>query len=122
MSATIPGCRTRRRRLAIPLDSPVHGGVGDDERGRNVENLVAEATESVEDGGVEGTGEGALAVSREGVGRNALGGRAACINEGMSIQFAFNCLFCSSPASLSPWRPENRSRGSGASHSEFQGR
>lgn len=66
---------------ALPLDSPVHHAVGDDERGDNVENLVAEATESVEDGGVEGTGEGPLAVGREGVGRNALGGRAACINE-----------------------------------------
>jgi hypothetical protein len=38
---------------------------------------VAETTEAVEDGSVEGTGKGTLAVGGEGVGGNALGGRAA---------------------------------------------
>ena len=64
--------------MILPLNGPVHGGVGNDEGRNNVEDLVAETTEAVEDSGVEGTGEGALAVRREGVGGNALGGRAAC--------------------------------------------
>lgn len=63
----------------LPLDSPVHGSVRSEEWRDNVEDLVTEATEGVEDRGVEGTGEGALAVGREGVSRNALGGRTACI-------------------------------------------
>lgn len=64
--------------LILPLNGPVHGSVGNDEGRNNVEDLVAETTEGVEDSGVEGTGEGALLVRREGVGGNALGGRAAC--------------------------------------------
>lgn len=51
---------------------------------------MTEATEGVEDGGVEGTGEGALAVGREGVSRNALGGRTACI---VAISDCFNSTF-----------------------------
>lgn len=64
----------------LPLNSPVHGSVGNYERGSDVENLVAEATEGVEDGGVESTSEGTLAVGGERVGGNALRGRAAWIN------------------------------------------
>lgn len=71
--------RTYHRIQVLPLNRPVHGSVGSNERRNNVEDLVTEATEAVEDGGVEGAGEGALAVGRERVGRNALGGRAACI-------------------------------------------
>jgi hypothetical protein len=62
----------------LPLDGPVHSSVGKDEGRGDVEDLAAETAESVEDGSVEGTGEGTLAVSRESVGRDALGGRAAC--------------------------------------------
>lgn len=61
----------------LPLNSPVHGSIGNKEGGHNVEDLVAETAEAVEDGSVEGTGKGTLAVGRERVGGNALGGRAA---------------------------------------------
>lgn len=61
----------------LPLNSPVQSSVGNDEGRNNVEDLSAETTESVEDGGVESTGEGALTVGGEGIGGNALGGRAA---------------------------------------------
>lgn len=75
----------------LPLNSPVHGGVGNDEGGRNVKDLVTEATEDVEDGSVSGTGQGTLAVGGEGVAGNALGGRAAywC-----SSQFLFSNSCC----------------------------
>lgn len=65
--------------LGIPLNSPVHGSIGNDERGRHVENLVTETAEGVEDGGVEGAGQGPLTVGREGVGCDTLGGRAAWV-------------------------------------------
>lgn len=39
---------------------------------------MAEATEGVEDGVVKGSGKRSLAVGREGVGGDPLGGRAAC--------------------------------------------
>lgn len=38
---------------------------------------MAETAEGVEDGSVEGTGKGTLAVGGERIGGNALGGRAA---------------------------------------------
>lgn len=63
----------------IPLDGPVHRSVSDDERGSDVEHLVPEASPGVEDGGVEGTRHGSLAVSGQGVGDDALlRGGAAC--------------------------------------------
>ena len=61
---------------SLPLDSPVHGSVGNDEGRNNVENLVAETAEGVEDGSVESTGKGTLAVRGQSVGGDALGGRA----------------------------------------------
>lgn len=61
----------------LPLNSPVHSSVGNDEGRHNVKDLATETTESVEDGGVESTSEGALTVGGEGIGRNALGSRAA---------------------------------------------
>lgn len=61
----------------LPLNSPVQSSVGNDKGGNNVEDLSAETTERVEDGGVESTGEGALTVGGEDIGRDALGGRAA---------------------------------------------
>lgn len=63
---------------SVPLNSPVHGGISDQERRSHVENLVTETTEGVEDGVVEGTGKRSLAVGREGVGSDPLGRRAAC--------------------------------------------
>jgi hypothetical protein len=84
----------------LPLNGPLHGSVGDDEGRHNVENLLAETTEGVEDGGVSGTGEGTLTVRGQRVGGDALGGRAACecdisdrvelVNPAMSL-----CVFSS---------------------------
>jgi hypothetical protein len=71
------GRTPRQGRSILPLNSPVHGSVGDNEGRNNVENLVAEPTEAVEDGSVEGTSKGTLAVGGERIGGNALGGRAA---------------------------------------------
>lgn len=64
-------------RNILPLNGPVQSSVGNDKGRNNVENLSTETTESVEDGGVESTGEGALTVGGEGIGGDALGGRAA---------------------------------------------
>jgi hypothetical protein len=61
----------------IPLNGPVQSSVGNDEGRDNVKDLSAETTESVEDGSVESTGEGTLTVGGEGIGGDALGGRAA---------------------------------------------
>lgn len=66
-----------RKGKSIPLNSPVHGGVSGNERRNDVEHLGLAATEGVEDGRMEGTGQRALTVGRQGVGRDALGGRAA---------------------------------------------
>jgi len=48
-----------------PLDSPVHGNVGDDERRSDVENLASEPSPGIEDGCVQGAGEWALSVGAE---------------------------------------------------------
>lgn len=61
-------------RLCVPLNSPVHNSVGSNEGRNNVESLVSETAEGVENGGVTSTGKGALAVGRDGVGCDALGG------------------------------------------------
>jgi hypothetical protein len=66
----------RKARGRIPLNCPVHGGVGGHERRNDVENLASESAEGVEDGSVESTSERALTVGRQGVGGNALGSRA----------------------------------------------
>lgn len=62
----------------IPLNSPVHGSVGNQERGCDVEHLVPKTTEGIEDGSMAGTGQRTLAVRRERVGGDTLGSRAAC--------------------------------------------
>lgn len=54
----------------VPLNSPLHGGVGDDKRRGEVEDLVAKAPPDIEDGCVCGSGERALSVSAECVGYN----------------------------------------------------
>jgi hypothetical protein len=59
------------------LLSPLHDLVSDDERDAPVEDLVAGAAESVEDGGVEGTGQRVLTVLGEAVVDNALLGKGA---------------------------------------------
>lgn len=66
----------------VLLNSPVHGGVGDDERRSDVENLVSESPEGVEESSVGGTSQGALTVGRQRVGGDALGGRATEITPG----------------------------------------
>jgi len=54
------------------LLSPLHDLVSDDEGDAPVENLVTGAAEGVEDGGVEGTGQGVLTVLSKTVVDNAL--------------------------------------------------
>lgn len=51
--------------VEVPLDSPLHGNVGDDHWRSEVENLVAESSPGVEDGCVERTGERALTIGTE---------------------------------------------------------
>jgi len=68
-------------RVCLPLNSPVHGGVCDNEGGNNVENLVTETAEDVEDGSVASTGKGTLTVRGQRVGSDALGGRATCTTD-----------------------------------------
>lgn len=64
---------------SIPLNSPVHGSVGNQERGCDVEHLVPKTTEGIEDGSMAGTGQRTLAVRRERVTGDTLGSRAACV-------------------------------------------
>lgn len=73
----LSGHNSRQWRSILPLNSPVHGSVGNNEGRNHVEDLVAETTEAVEDGSVEGTSKGTLAVGGERIGGNALGSRAA---------------------------------------------
>lgn len=60
-----------RDTVILPLNRPVHGSVGKDEWRSNVEHLVAESSPGVEDGGMEGTGKGSLAVGSKSVGHDA---------------------------------------------------
>ena len=48
-----------------PLNSPLHRLVGNDKRRSEVEDLVAESAPGVEDGSMEGTGEGTLSVGTQ---------------------------------------------------------
>lgn len=80
----------REGRKSIPLSGPVHGGVSGNERRDDIEHLGLAATEGVEDGRVEGTGQRALTVGRQGVGRDALGGRAAWSRSSISMCFQFH--------------------------------
>lgn len=59
------------------LLSPLHYLVSDDERDAPVKDLVASAAEGVEDGGVEGAGQGVLTVLSKTVVDNALLGKGA---------------------------------------------
>jgi hypothetical protein len=59
------------------LLSPLHDLVSDDEGNAPVKDLVTGTAEGVEDGGVEGTGEGVLTVLGETVVDNALLGKGA---------------------------------------------
>ena len=60
------------------MDGPVHGVVADDHGRDDVEDLAAETAEGVEDGVVEGAGEGLLAVGGQAVGDDAALLLAAC--------------------------------------------
>lgn len=60
------------RKKNSPLNRPLHGLVRNQQRQAPVQDLVAGATEGVEDGGVEGARERVLAVLREAVGYDAL--------------------------------------------------
>ena len=51
----------------IPVDSPRHEGIGNDEWRKNIEDLVLGASPCVEDGGVKCSSEGTLSVGAEGV-------------------------------------------------------
>jgi hypothetical protein len=59
--------------ILVALNSPVHCSVGGNEGRNNVEDLVPEAAERVEDGGVSSAGEGSLTVRGDSVGSDALG-------------------------------------------------
>lgn len=63
---------------AIPLDSPVHDVVSGNHRRGPVDDLGAEPSPGVEDGVVESTGEGLLAVRGDTVRDNALLLHATC--------------------------------------------
>jgi len=54
--------------VLVLLNRPVHGGVCNRKRGDDIKCLGFEAPPRVEDGGVEGAGEGALTVCGYGVG------------------------------------------------------
>jgi len=53
--------------VLVLLNRPIHGRVRDGERRDDVERLGLEAPPRIEDGGVEGAGEGRLAVRGYGV-------------------------------------------------------
>ena len=76
------------RTSSIPLNSPVHSSVRDQERRCDVEHLVSKTKEGVKDGGMAGSSQGALAVRRERVTGDTLGSRAAC-----SVRISFRLWF-----------------------------
>ena len=48
-----------------PLNSPLHGVIGDNKRRSEVEDLMAESAPGVEDSGIECAGERTLSVAAE---------------------------------------------------------
>jgi hypothetical protein len=64
--------------ICIPLDSPLHSVVPENERGGPVKDLTPCAAESIEDSSIQSTGEGVQSVRGHGIDGNALLGRGAC--------------------------------------------
>lgn len=67
-----PARQPNHRDFDVPLNSPLHRVVRNNERRDNEENLVLRAAEDVEDRGIERACEGVLSVRREGICGDAL--------------------------------------------------
>lgn len=59
--------KSQRHYPYVPLDSPVHGNIGDDQWRSEIENLVAESSPGVEDGIMECASERTLSIGAEAI-------------------------------------------------------
>lgn len=89
----------------IPVRGPVHKKVGANERGRNVEDLAADAPECVEDSVMDGAGKGVLAVRADSICDDALLLHATCQTAKVrtcrpSMSFTIQSSLASAPFAL----------------------